>query len=140
MLVNSSEYFNRISEAPAFVIQLVAKKSMSDDSVSDFSLLSTPENLILAFGQYSGLEQSWFTDTSKQSNSFKAARKHKGGRGRGAAKPLYCPYEVMCALLNPKRKRGKRIQPLTAWRALRRMFPLVFELHKHKAPTALREE
>lgn len=92
----------------------------------DFTMVATRTELIGAFGKFTEMNMTWFdnlTDTPK----LKAARKFTGLGGRNSAEPLFCPYEVMQWLADPKRKKkGKTLSVTTAWRLLKNNFPKVY--------------
>mgnify|MGYP001766244100 CR=1 FL=1 len=91
----------------------------------DFSLLATREQLISAFGAFSGMDMSWFSNL-RDTPALLAARRVVGRGGRGhIAAPLFCPYAVLQWLINPRRKKGKPISEGTAWRMLKTHFPRV---------------
>lgn len=100
-------------------------KTASNDGL-DFKMLARRDQLINAFGAFTGMDATWFenlTDTPK----LMSARKVKGKGGRGhIAEPLFCPYEVMVWLIDPKRRKGNPIQPETAWRMLETHFQTVY--------------
>lgn len=97
-----------------------------DSSLVDFARLATPDELIAAFGKFTGMDASWFHNL-KDSPALLAARKHKGTGGRKFTTPLFCPYEVMLWLLDEGRKKGRHIQPDTAWRMFKQHFPKAYE-------------
>jgi hypothetical protein len=81
------------------------------------------------------MDKSWFinlTDTPK----LKAARKFTGQGGRHSAEPLFCPYEVMQWLADPKQKKGKPLRDTTAWRLLKSHFPKVYNQYSIGDPNA----
>lgn len=91
----------------------------------DLALLATREQLIEAFGNFTGMDASWF-DNLKDTPKLLAARKVTGQGGRNNAAPLFCPYEVMLWLVNPMRRKGKPMKQETGWRVLEHRFPRVF--------------
>ena len=60
---------------------------------------------------------------------LKAARKSKGKGSRHSYEPLFCPYEVMVWLIDPKRRKGKSLTADTAWRMLESHFPTVYNAY-----------
>lgn len=97
------------------------------DAGLDFTILATRKQLIDAFGGFTGMDAAWF-DNLNTSPKLKAARKFTGQGGRGhIAEPLFCPYEVMQWVANPKRKKGKPLSGATAWRLLKSHFGKVYD-------------
>lgn len=90
----------------------------------DFTMVATRKELIDAFDKFTGMDKSWF-DNLTTSPKLMAARKFTGQGGRQSAEPLFCPYEVMQWLADPKRKKGKPLNDTTAWRLLKSHFPKV---------------
>jgi hypothetical protein len=91
----------------------------------DFSLLATRKQLIAAFGAFTGMDLSWFSNVT-HAPALLNARKVAGQGGRGhIAEPLFCPFEVMQWLVDPNRRKGLPIQAATAWRMLKNHFPKV---------------
>ena len=101
----------------------------------DFDMVATRKQLIDAFGRFTGMDMAWF-DNLKDSPKLKAARKCTGQAGRRGAEPLFCPYEVMQWLSDPKRKKGRKINESTAWRLLKGSFGKVYDLHSIGDPDA----
>ena len=98
---------------------------VSSDSETDFTVLATRTQLIEAFGKFTGMNKAWFdnlTDVPK----LRAARKYKGISGRRYAEPLFCPYEVMQWLIDPKRRKGTKLSDLKGWSILKSYFPNVY--------------
>lgn len=91
----------------------------------DFTMVATRQQLIDAFGTFTGMDKSWF-DNLTTSPKLMAARKCKGQGGRYRAEPLFCPYEVMQWLADPKRKKGRRLSDTKAWLLLKNHFPKVY--------------
>ena len=87
----------------------------------DVSLLATRAQLIEAFEKFTGMSADWFINLT-HAPKLLAARKVKGSR-RNFEEPLFCPYEVMQWLLDPKRKKGKPLGNMTAWRVFKSHFP-----------------
>lgn len=92
----------------------------------DYAMLASREQLIEAFGRFTGMNKDWFNhlkDLPKLAN----ARQVKGHGGRGhIAEPLFCPYEVLCWLIHPKRKKGRELSEDKGWELLERYFPKVY--------------
>ena len=103
-------------------------KESGQPAHDDFSMLATREQLIEAFGRFTGMDASWFkniTDTPV----LLAARKVAGHGGRGhIAEPLFCPFEVMQWLADSKRRKNKsrKLSVEKAWELLEKNFPKVY--------------
>lgn len=95
----------------------------------DFSMLATREQLIAAFGNFTGMNATWF-DNITDKPALLRARKVKGDGRRGhVAQPLFCPFEVMLWLANPKRRNNptrRKPSPEKAWELLEKNFPKVY--------------
>lgn len=100
-----------------------------------FDMVATRQELIDVFGKFTGMDRTWF-DNLNTSPKLKAARKYAGRGGRHSAEPLFCPYEVMQWLTDPKRKKGKPLSDTTAWRLLKGSFGKVYNLHSIGDPNA----
>lgn len=95
---------------------------------TDFTILATRQQLIDAFGAFSGMNADWFRNL-KDSPALLAARKVKGQGGRShIAEPYFCPLEVMQSLINPVRRRreGRRMSESKGWELLEQYFPKVY--------------
>lgn len=101
----------------------------------DFTVVATRSELIEAFGRFTGMEKSWF-DNLTTSPRLMAARKYMGQGGRHSAEPLFCPYEVMQWLIDPKRKKGRPLGEPTAWRLFKSHFPKVYNQYSIGDPNA----
>jgi len=92
----------------------------------DFNLLATREQLIAAFGPFTGMDTGWFNNL-KDSPALRAARKVTGQGGRGhIAAPLFCPFAVMQWLADPTRRKGRKLGEDKAWQMLEQHFPSVY--------------
>jgi hypothetical protein len=95
----------------------------------DLSLLATRQQLIAAFGAFTGMDQGWFknlTDTP----GLLSARKIKGSGGRGhLQEPLFCPFDVMRWLVSDTRKKGRKLGEDKAWELLEKHFPKAYGAH-----------
>lgn len=92
----------------------------------DFSQLATRSQLIDAFGNFTDMDGSWFAHL-KDTPKLRAARKVSGHGGRGhTTEPYFCPYEVMCWLADPKRKKGRKLSSDKGWDLLEKHFSKVF--------------
>lgn len=94
----------------------------------DYARLATPQQLIDAFGRFTGMDASWFESLSGTPKLL-GARRQPGKSGRNHLPPLFCPYAVMTWLIDPKRKKGRPIEPKTGWRRLKEKFPKAFEAY-----------
>jgi hypothetical protein len=100
----------------------------------DFSMLATREQIIQAFGSFTGMDMSWFSNL-KDAPALRKARKVQGQGGRGMPlKPYFCPCEVMQWLISPKRKKGRGLSTEKGWSLLQRHFPKVYEKHSAADP------
>lgn len=99
-----------------------------------FDMMATRQGLIDAFGRFTGMSTAWFKNMTD--SRLKDARKFVGQGGRNNVEPLFCPYEVMQWLADPKRKKGKPLGEATAWRLLKSHFPKVYNLHSMGDPNA----
>ena len=105
----------------------VVAASASNAPACDFSMLATREQLIEAFGRFTGMEASWFKNI-KDTPALLSARKVAGQGGRGhIAEPLFCPFEVMQWLTSHKRRKNKdrKLSAEKAWELLEKNFPKV---------------
>lgn len=102
----------------------------------DFTMVATRKELIDAFGRFTEMNMTWF-DNLTDAPRLKAARKFTGQGGRQSAEPLFCPYEVMQWLADPKRKKGKTLSDTTAWRLLKNHFPKVYNQYSIGDPNAV---
>ena len=108
-----------------FVEQADANLPPLVQSDIDFTMVATRKELIDAFGTFTGMDMTWF-DNLKDTPKLMAARKFTGQGGRNSAEPLFCPYEVMQWLADPKRRKGKSLTNETAWRLFKRNFGKVY--------------
>jgi hypothetical protein len=101
----------------------------------DYSLLAPREQLIEAFGKFTGMDMSWF-EKLEPTHALYAARKVAGQGGRGhIIEPMFCPYEVMLWLIDPKRRRkGRKLSEGAGWRMLKGHFPKVHAAHSDYDP------
>jgi hypothetical protein len=101
--------------------------------VLDYALLASPLRLIDTFGNFTGMDQSWFSNL-KDKPALMKARKVEGESGRNSSPPLFCPFEVMTWLTSAKRKTGRPISAEKAWELLERSFPKVYNKHSVADP------
>jgi hypothetical protein len=91
----------------------------------DFTLLASRSELITAFGKFTDMNQEWFHNLNDTPN-LRTARKILGTSGRKNSEPLFCPFEVMQWLINPKRKKGRQLSEATGWRVFKNHFRLAY--------------
>lgn len=92
----------------------------------DYAMLASREQLIEAFGRFTGMDKSWFNHL-RDLPKLATARKVMGHGGRGhIAEPWFCPYEVLCWLIDSKRKKGRKLSADKGWELLERYFPKVY--------------
>jgi hypothetical protein len=112
-------------EGDAYQAQSVPSGQVGAEEI-DFTLLATRQQLIDAFGRFTGMDGSWFKNL-KDTPSLLAARKYKGQGGRGHIdEPRFCPFEVMRWLSDERRKKGRRLGEPKAWELLEKHFPKVY--------------
>jgi len=104
----------------------------SIESSSNF--LATPEELVAAFGPFTGMNLGWFRKLG-DTPALERARRVPGQGGRAQRDPLFHPYEVMTWLADPKRKKGRPLPVETAWRRFREYFPSAYRLVESVDPT-----
>lgn len=99
------------------------------------SMLADPEQLIQAFGSFTGMDASWFRNL-KDKPGLLRARRSKGTRGTGGASPLFCPYAVMTWLTDTKTKRkvGRTLGEHKGWELLERHFSRVYSQYSGLGP------
>lgn len=92
----------------------------------DFGRLATRSQLIEVFGPFTGMNGTWFKKLDDVPG-LKAARKYRGQGGHGhVAEPLFCPFQVMLWLTNPKRKKGSELGVVKGWELLELHFSKVY--------------
>jgi hypothetical protein len=99
-----------------------------------FDALATRDELIDAFGSFTGMDQTWFANLN-DAPALKKARRSVGRGGRNRAEPMFDPYEVMRWLILPGRKKGRPMRAATGWRRLRECFPTAYQLVEVGDPT-----
>jgi hypothetical protein len=117
----------------------VQKKPVESDNAIDYSALATRQQLISAFGTFTGMSEEWF-DNITDKPKLLAARKVVGKSRKGEiVVPLFCPYEVMLWLIGSKlrAKGAKKISLDTGWRLLQRHFKIAYELVSKNDPRDL---
>lgn len=128
-----SDELRLLSFGTKLPIDAEAKDENSNPEI-DIAALATRTELINAFGKFTGMDKTWFlhlADTPK----LKTARKFKGKSGRHSVGPLFCPYEVMQWLIDPKRRKGVMLSNTTGWRILRNKFPKTYDANSKGDPT-----
>ena len=111
-----------VMEAPE---QTPQPQANAIDTPIDYTMLATRQRLIDAFGSFTGMDDSWFTNL-KDTPKLKDARKVAGSGGKDSTEPLFCPFEVMRWLTDSKQKKGKGLSPDKGWHLLQGHFPKVY--------------
>ena len=103
--------------------------------LEDHSSLATRKQLIAAFGTFTEMSMEWFGNL-KNTPALLKARKVAGVGARGKTRePLFCPWEVMLWLMEPKRKKGREFHNVsTPWRLLETHFPASYAKHAKEDP------
>lgn len=112
---------------------LAAAQAAPAEERIDLSVLAEPDELIAAFGRFTGMDKSWFSNITDKPG-LEQARRFKGVKGKGGHKPLFCPLAVMHWLTNEKRKVGRPISVEKGWAILGSYFPRVHAAHAAAAP------
>lgn len=100
----------------------------------DYAMHATRDGLIDAFGPFTGMNKDWFKNL-KDTPALARARKSPGQGGRGHIKePYFCPIEVMQWLIDPRRKKGRRLSEEKGWEMLEKHFPKVYAKHSAADP------
>lgn len=86
----------------------IAEPTSPVEPAVDFDMLAPPEQLITAFGKFTGMNASWFNNLRDRPSLLKA-RRMAGTGGRNFTRPLFCPYQVMLWLTTKPRKGDSRI-------------------------------
>jgi hypothetical protein len=102
------------------------QETATNESI-DFAMLATRAQLISAFGAFTGMDDSWFTNL-RDTPKLKDARRVEGSGGKDSTEPLFCPYAVMGWLIDPKRKKGRPLSEETGWRMLKVHFNSVYDV------------
>ena len=118
--------------APASVEQVEPVQAAEADR-SDLAMLATPDELIEAFGRFTGMSKAWFSNITDKPG-LEQARRIKGVKGKGGHKPLFCPLAVMQWLTDEKRKVGRSISEEKGWKLLESYFPRVHAAHAAADP------
>ncbi len=92
---------------------------------TDFAMLATREQLIEAFGPFTGMDANWFANL-RDTPALRDARRITGQGGRNAAAPYFCPFAVMKWLVDGKRKKGRPLSERKGWELLEKHFPRVY--------------
>ena len=112
----------------------VAADTTSDpESTVDRALLATRDQLIKAFGSFTGMSLDWF-DRIADKPQLLEARKVAGQGGKGGSEPLFCPYEVLVWLTEPSRKAGRPLSVKKGWQLFESHFQLVYKAFVHNDP------
>ena len=99
----------------------------------DYSMLAEPDELIAAFGRFTGMSKAWF-GRLQDKPGLERARRVEGMKGRGGHRPRFCPLEVMQWLTDRKRKVGRPISEEKGWSLLESCFPRVYAAHAAADP------
>ena len=114
---------NRQKTAPA---QSAAMPATVVNTEPDLAMLVTRQQLIDAYGAFTGLNATWFSNI-KDTPALLAARKVAGQGGRGhIAEPLFCPFEVLQWLIDPARRKGRPLGCEKGWQLFERHFPRAY--------------
>lgn len=101
---------------------------LAQSAAFDFGLHATRDQLIEAFGRFTGMNKDWFTNLKDTPALFRARKSPgQGGRGR-IMEPFFCPFEVMQWLTSSKFKKGtrSRMSEGKGWELLQQHFPRVY--------------
>lgn len=99
----------------------------------DWAMLATPEQLITAFGTFTGMNKEWFSNLSDKP-ALMNARFRPGQGGRKRIAPLFYVYPVLEWLIDERRKVGTPMKKATGWRMLKLHFQEVHEAYEMNAP------
>jgi hypothetical protein len=100
-----------------------AAPAQTETTNLDLELMATREQLITAFGPFTGMDASWFASL-KDTPALLAARKVTGQGGRGHIKePLFCPFQVLTWLIDPRRRKGRELSIYKGWELFESYFP-----------------
>jgi hypothetical protein len=92
----------------------------------DLAMVATRQQLIDAFGSFTGMNATWF-DNLTDSPALLAARKVTGRGGRGhIAEPLFSPFEVLQWLTNKSRRKGRSLSAEKGWALFESHFPRAY--------------
>jgi hypothetical protein len=92
----------------------------------DVTLMATREQLIVAFGAFTGMDATWFANL-KDTPKLLAARKVAGQGGRGhITEPLFCPFAVLQWLIDPVRRKGRKMGQDKGWERFESHFPRAY--------------
>lgn len=105
----------------------------SESSPTPWRLLATPEDLITAFGSFTGMSKVWFNN-AKDTPKLKAALHTAGKGGRKGREPFYYVFPIMQWLIDVKRRKGRPMEVATGWRVLKNKFPDVYQVYQDQEP------
>lgn len=103
------------------------------DATTPIEQLATRDELIAAFGAFTGMNGAWFENLLDKP-ALREARKVIGVGGRNPKPALFCPFAVMTWLINPKRRTGKPLSEATGWRLLKHHFNDAYVRHEGLSP------
>lgn len=92
----------------------------------DFALLANRAQLIEVFGAFTGMDFNWFKRMG-DTPALLAARKVTGRGGRShIAEPMFCPFEVLKWLIDPARRKGRKLGQDKGWQLFEKHFPRAY--------------
>lgn len=120
--------------AAEFVVQSPPQSVEINESI-DFAMLATRQELITAFGSFTGMKASWFKNLKDRPHLL-AARKVPGSGGKDSTEPLFDAHEVMQWLITKPRKGASRraLKVDTGWRLLETHFSRVYNAYSIDDP------
>jgi hypothetical protein len=121
------------SQEPNAVSNVPVVAGAESNPTQQLDLLATPEELIDAFGSFTGMNKAWFKKPQDKPQ-LKAALRRAGVSGRGGTKPLFDVFTVMKWLIHPKRKTGTKMSEIAGWRRLKAKFPEIYKHYQDYAP------
>lgn len=105
----------------------IAEPTSSVEPAIDFAMLAKRDELIAAFGTFTGMNASWFKNLRDRPKLLDA-RRVIGAGGRSSIEPFFCPHQVMQWLITEPRKGDSRkaMTQETGWRMLKAHFLKVY--------------
>lgn len=126
----------RLSELPTQVLGAQDDAGLVGERV-DYGSLATREALVRVFGTHTRMNLDWFNNLSDSPGLKKACKvRGKGGKPGSQVEPMFCPYEVMLWLTDPKTKKQGlvRMSEQTGWRLLKQSFKAAYIKVGHGDP------